>query len=247
MPGLGEELRAAREARGLSPSAVSERIHIRSVYLESIEAEDWTLAAPVYVRGFIRTYARFLGVDPERAVEAFNASVARNSAPPAAGDARRVGVATRRRPSPWLWVATVAAAVLVGLVGYTAFRPASVSGVARSRATPTVVGVATPQASAAPAAALPAVPHARSAPPKAPSRRLGVRLTQRSWLLVSVDGNKRLEGIFPAGTQKWFQGARVDVRAGNAGGVVLNVNGRGLGPMGHPGDVVERSLALVRR
>ncbi len=247
MPGLGEELRAAREARGLSPSEVSERIHIRSLYLESIEAEDWTLAAPVYVRGFIRTYARFLGVDPERAVGAFNASMARDPAPMTA-DPRRVGVTShRRRPSPWLWVATVAAAVLVGLVGYAAFRPASPSGIARSRATPTVVGVATPQASAAAVPAAPAAVPARRAAPQKRSRRLGVHLTQRSWLLVRVDGNQRLEGIFPAGTQKWFNGAHADVRAGNAGGVELNVNGRGLGPMGRPGDVVERSLALVRR
>ncbi len=71
-----------------------------------------------------------------------------------------------------------------------------------------------------------------------------MKLTQRSWLLVRVDGNTRLEGIFPAGTQKWFTGRRADVRAGNAGGVELNVDGRTLGAMGGDGDVVERSLPL---
>ncbi|MDQ2909129.1 MAG: DUF4115 domain-containing protein, partial [Candidatus Eremiobacteraeota bacterium] len=79
-----------------------------------------------------------------------------------------------------------------------------------------------------------------------PSQRLGLRLTQSSWLLVRVDGSKRLEGIFPAGTQKWFRGAHADVRAGNAGGVELTVNGRRLGTMGRTGDVVERSLPLAQ-
>ncbi|MBC5799409.1 MAG: helix-turn-helix domain-containing protein [Candidatus Eremiobacteraeota bacterium] len=245
MPGLGDELRAAREARGLSLSQVSERIHIRSLYLESIEGEDWpSIGAPVYVRGFIRTYARFLGVDPERAVDAFNASLARNPAAAVPGDPVRVGVGTRRWPSPWLWVATVTAMILLGLVGYTAFRPTSGSGVSRSRATPTVLGVATPQAPAprSPGAA-PAVRRTR----KQQVRSLSVRLTQPSWLLVRVDGSKRLEGLYPAGTRKRFHGAHADVRAGNAGGVELTVNGRDLGPMGRTGDVVERSLGLGRQ
>ena len=73
MPALGERFRAAREARGLSLSEVAEQIRIRSVYLGAIEEENWSaIGAPVYVRGFLRTYARFLGLDPEEVVGAFN-------------------------------------------------------------------------------------------------------------------------------------------------------------------------------
>src|SRR5581483_4743447 len=42
MAGLGERFRAAREARGLSLSEVSEQIRIRSVYLAAIEEERWS-------------------------------------------------------------------------------------------------------------------------------------------------------------------------------------------------------------
>jgi cytoskeleton protein RodZ len=70
---LGERFRAAREARGISISQAAEQIRIRSVYLAAIEEENWgTIGAPVYARGFLRTYARFLGLDPEEAVAAFN-------------------------------------------------------------------------------------------------------------------------------------------------------------------------------
>ena len=73
MPALGERFRAAREARGLSLSDVSEQIRIRSVYLAAIEEENWSaIGAPVYIRGFLRTYARFLGLDPEEVVAFFN-------------------------------------------------------------------------------------------------------------------------------------------------------------------------------
>ena len=78
MPGvsLGDRFRAAREARGLSLSDCSEQVRIRSVYLAAIEEENWkAIGAAVYVRGFLRTYARFLGLDPEEVVIAFNDEV----------------------------------------------------------------------------------------------------------------------------------------------------------------------------
>ena len=80
MPALGERFRAAREARGLTLSDVAEHIRIRSVYLAAIEEENWTaIGAPVYIRGFLRTYARFLGLEPEEVVAEFNSQA---SAPP---------------------------------------------------------------------------------------------------------------------------------------------------------------------
>src|ERR1700733_9064916 len=88
MASLGERLRVAREARGLSLSEVSEQIRIRTVYLAAIEEENWSaIGAPVYVRGFLRTYARFLGLDPEEIVSSFNtgspgAATARPFVPP---------------------------------------------------------------------------------------------------------------------------------------------------------------------
>ena len=114
MPGLGDEFRAAREARHLALADVSDQIHIRSVYLQSIEEEDWAaIAAPVYVRGFIRTYARFLGLDPEAAVEAYNddmEAVEREADGPV-----RVAPARRRGPSIWIWIAAAAAVDLARL------------------------------------------------------------------------------------------------------------------------------------
>ena len=69
---LGERFRAAREQRGLTLSDVAEHVRIRSVYLAAIEEENWkAIGAPVYTRGFLRTYARYLGLDPEEAVSEF--------------------------------------------------------------------------------------------------------------------------------------------------------------------------------
>lgn len=239
MSGLGEEFRAAREARRLSLSDVSEQIHIRTVYLQSLEDEDWkSIAAPVYVRGFIRTYARFLGLSGEAAVAYFNDSIGAQ----AKVDDQVLVTTPRRRPSIWLAVAAVAAVLLVGFVGYSYYQFQQGGGSQVASSSPTDKPQSAPSADATAAG--------RSTAPPKPlrgngKRTLEVRVTQASWLLVKIDGTQALEGIFPPGTTKEFHGKKAVIRAGNAGGVDLTVNGRPLGSMGPNGAVVDRTIGLV--
>ena len=237
MPGLGDEFRVAREARHLSLSDVSDQIHIRSIYLEAIEKDDPSFAAPVYVKGFIRTYARFLGLDSEAAVAQFNATAATSGTKPH----EPVSVSSlpaRRKPTPWLGVAALAAILLVVFVGYKYFEFQQKDGgasatVAVASAAPS--GMASGVATAAP------TPKATASP----KQTLEVRVTADSWMSVKIDGAGVLEGIVKAGTVKNFHGKNAVVRAGNAGGVDLTVNGKALGKMGNSGDVVERRVTLT--
>jgi cytoskeleton protein RodZ len=73
---------------------------------------------------------------------------------------------------------------------------------------------------------------------------MAVRLTERSWLRVTVDGRKQLEGIYPAGTVKTFKGNVADLRVGNAGGVEVSINGAAAKTLGRDGDVVEQRYPL---
>lgn len=62
--GVGEALRVGREARGLSVEAAAEALHLSNSTVRRLENEDWEgLQAPVYVRGYIASYARLLGLD----------------------------------------------------------------------------------------------------------------------------------------------------------------------------------------
>jgi cytoskeletal protein RodZ len=262
MPGLGDEFRAAREARHLSLSDVSEQIHIRSVYLQSIEDEDWSaIAAPVYVRGFLRTYARFLGLDPESAVERFNADMGESGMRNEPASVRQLG--TRTGPSPWLWAAIAIAVLLVAFVGYKFYDNQAggaesgttvASASASPSAAPSLAASPTPSdASPAPAGSDAAVgdaspgPVASDASPAASSKTktLVLSITQTSWVLVEIDGQKIAEGIYPAGTVKKFHGKSASLRAGNAGGVDVQVNGKDLGPLGASGSVVDKTFPLT--
>ena len=248
MPALGEEFRSAREARGLSLSDVAERLHIRSVYLAAIEDEDWrAIGAPVYVRGFMRTYARFLGLDAEDAVARFAAvaPAAPGTAAPRVDERPRERGAARDRSSPSI-VAILAVLVAIGVVAYVSYAYVQYR---TGNGAPLAAVSAPPDASEAPVSeASPKAP-AEAAPVPlvarpATKRGIHVSVTQTSWLRVAIDGTVVAEGTYPAGTAKSFTGHVADVRVGNAGGVAVIVDGRPVGKLGHSGDVVERRFVL---
>lgn len=65
MPTVGEQLLAAREAQGLSVQDVAEATKIKSEHVRALETGDFDVfAAPIYIRGFVRTYATLLKLDP---------------------------------------------------------------------------------------------------------------------------------------------------------------------------------------
>jgi cytoskeletal protein RodZ len=268
MPALGERFRAAREARGLTLSDVAEHIRIRSVYLAAIEEENWTaIGAPVYIRGFLRTYARFLGLEPEEVVAEFNSQASAPPPPvPAAPGAppRTTYLADEEPParalSPLIWIASLVAVVLIAIVVYNeaTFR-ARQSANALPSNSPTVVASVAGDALAAdgtPSVAASASPGEGSSanPSESPSlspsplasgtANLEVRLSAPSWLRVTVDGNVSMEGTFPAGTVRQFHGKTARLRIGNAGGVEVIIDGKSVGRLGAAGDVVERTFTL---
>ena len=241
MPALGERFRAAREARGLSLSDVSEQIRIRSVYLAAIEEERWSaIGAPVYIRGFLRTYARFLGLAPEDVVTEFNAET-EQSLPDERPSAESPAPPERpsNRGSLLVWTAALVAVLLVAFVVYnelTMHRGGS-SAVVSASALPSPL-----PSSEAGGASLPSMKP--SSVPAAAARSLAVVFSAPSWLRVTVDGSVSMEGTFPAGTTKTFHGRKALVRIGNAGGVEIYVDGKDVGKLGKSGDVVERAFTL---
>ena len=63
-PGVGETLRAAREAKGLSVQDAAQQLRLMNRQVAAMEAEDFaSLGQPVFARGFVRNYARMLGLD----------------------------------------------------------------------------------------------------------------------------------------------------------------------------------------
>lgn len=67
---IGEYLKRSRLARRLQLEDISQELHIRTQYLVALEEDKWDkLPGEVYAIGFLRSYARFLGVDADALVD----------------------------------------------------------------------------------------------------------------------------------------------------------------------------------
>jgi len=79
---LGEKLRQAREARGISISEVAEQTRISALYIKSIEEDDYrTLPGGIFNKGFVKSYARQVGIDEQEALQDYGALVGSQNMP----------------------------------------------------------------------------------------------------------------------------------------------------------------------
>lgn len=70
---VGECLKRKREDLKLSLKNISEKLKIKKIYLEDLEeGNHQNLPPDVYVRGFIKSYARFIELDPEKMADIYN-------------------------------------------------------------------------------------------------------------------------------------------------------------------------------
>lgn len=73
MKELGAFLRQTREEKQVTLEELAEKTKIRKAYLEAIEGGDQdVLPDEVYVRGFLRIYAKVLGIDPDEVIRIYD-------------------------------------------------------------------------------------------------------------------------------------------------------------------------------
>src|ERR1051325_5447940 len=73
MQTIGERLEEARKRKGISVREAAETTKIRGDYLQKFEANTFDIdLPPLYIRGFLRSYARYLELDPERIINEYN-------------------------------------------------------------------------------------------------------------------------------------------------------------------------------
>lgn len=252
---VGAELRDARQRRGLSLDDVARSTKIRTTLLLAIEANRrHRLPETIYVRGFVRAFAREVGLDPDdtarRFVDQFEPrdDAAPNGSTPAPRDAEP------RQPAPapvaigrdilsrtgtqWLVITFV-----VALVGYaiarTERRPAapraqpSQSERPIDSAVPTAVGRTADR---------PEIGTAGSNQPNATDARVlrvEVRALGPCWLSARVDGSTVVYQLMQPGEKHAFDvHDAAALRVGDAAALEFSINGAPGRPLGRAGQAV---------
>jgi hypothetical protein len=218
---VGAVLAEKRSERGLTIEQASSATRIRAVHLSALESDEAELLpAPVYARGYLRTYATFLGLDPEPLVARLQ--------PPARDTRRALGIGMiSGRPRI---VFTGPALAGVGLVllasAFTFYAWRQIESDQRLGAT-----LPPSQQAATPAITTPV-------PTPTPQPRpivIGVHVTDAVWLNVVVDGKPQYTDsgkILPAGSQVYFTGVDIKITSGKAAATFITIDGRALGALG---------------
>jgi cytoskeletal protein RodZ len=225
------------------------------------------LPGGIFNKGFVRSYARFLGIDEAQAVNDYMQSSGTGNQPPVAEDTELKAIAERKEKErerqrahskgvPWGLTAAVLLLICLSLAVWgfysrerrepAATRPVSAKSVGptNSAAEPSAPtrGQATltevSQSSATPQATSSAAVVPQSEASEAPLFNVQVQANEDSWLTVTSDGKSVYADTLAAPTTKSF-GAQKElvIHAGNAGGLELSFNDHKLAAIGSEGEV----------
>jgi cytoskeleton protein RodZ len=246
---MGAYLRAARRKRRVSIERAAEDTRIRADFLMRMESDEFDFLAPAYVRGFLKTYARFLRVDPEPLLEEFDNRYGTgrvNTAQILAHDRSTKAPKERRPLSSWTMAAALAAVGLltlfvIGLVSGPDDEPAARVALDKGAA-PSPSNEARPSPSAASTAPSPSVSSEPDDASIALDNGMDVEITAatgRCWVEVQSDGVPDFRGTLEIGdVQIVHADSEMSIVLGNAAGVELSVNGHNLGAPGGAGVLV---------
>lgn len=189
-PQPGRTLADARAARNLSVAEVAQQLKLSVAQVEALEADAYDrLPGPVFVRGFVRNYARVLELDGDRLVAALDLSHEPAPAGAAISRSQNIPFPEQRPPKRWgyaVGLLVLVSAVVLFEIFFSAPQPVVVSPpLSQPAAAPVVAApvpapglvtetvVAAPPVAAVPAAAavesVPAAPAAT--PPAAPATK----------------------------------------------------------------------------
>ncbi len=214
----GQALAARREERGLTVEQVAAATRIGADHLRALEADNaGRIAAPVYAKGYLRTYAKYLGLDPD--------DLAANLPErPKPGLDVKLGI-EELRPRVIITTPAIAAALVVLLLGvFTGYAWRQLDAQHR---TAQVIPSSSPVAAQG---ATPASPAVQSRPIV-----VGVRVTDTVWINAVVDGTPQYGDsgrTLPAGSVVYFTGHDVEITSGKASATFISIDGKNLGPMG---------------
>jgi cytoskeleton protein RodZ len=262
-------LKAAREARGLSLSDVFDATRVSRINLEALENDDFDrLPPPVYTRNFIRKYAQAVGVDEKPILDRY--------------EQHRLGLTPSRKETevqkPWpedgrryrFLFGTLGAVIVAGVLVYAIF----LYDQSGNSVSPVKTGESTPQAKIVPAPSVEKLstvgtnplPEALSVGPSTPAMttvfaptisaalppaatlsgkklHLVIETVELTWVRITEDRNPSNQFLLKPGDRiERMASDSFLLDIGNAGGINLIFQGKPLESLGKRGQVIHVRL-----
>jgi len=231
---FGEYLKREREMRGILLEEISEATKIGKDILEALENDDHKRLPPqVYVRGFLRTYASYLGLDVNDVLLRYQSYGMGLEGPQGKIEAK-----AKRGPFTRPVLLVLVGLIILGVIALTFYKKRAI--------------VTPPQAISptleVPEGAINSSEQSESVQIKPPEVAKKVDFTlvavckKPTWVRIKIDHNPPMEYLLRAGDVVKWNGSKFLLRIGNATGLDLMLNGRSLGDLGDSGEVLDLTL-----
>lgn len=249
MESTGAKLKKIRLEKGLSLEEVHKKTKIHLNVLKAIEEGSIVDLSPVYLKGFIKIYSKFLGVDFDEQVKVKLTNIPPEQSKPvsfiqsASSKMDSLGSFRKIKLSAVIIFAVIFLLMIFSLGKLIAFKRSVRS--AQKRTKPYQAAQARssrdkPQK----AAVLNVIPKPQIIPTGSGNNIAGVRLTinarEDCWIKVKSDGKLLYHGMLKKGRpDTWSAKEKINLSLGNAGVVDLNVNGQVITSLGRRGQVIK--------
>jgi cytoskeletal protein RodZ len=232
---LGKYLKREREIRNISLREVANHTRVREYLLKAIEEDQFhLLPSGTYVKGFLSTYAKYIGLDPNDVILRYESVLKGEpfSRPPAACEPADRPEVPPERKMLWdrkhLWIVGGVLVVIV-IASYLLYS---------SRPSIQPVPVKPTVEEPPPAPPSPNIAGTTTLPEEK-AFSLQLKAVEKTWVRIQVNGQPEHEMTLKSGEATSHRALkRIDLMVGNAGGLDLIFNGRPLERFGKSGEVV---------
>jgi len=231
---LGSRLRHFRTEQSIPIEEVAARTRIQARLLNAIEEGRLDqLPEPVYIKGFIKRFADALGLNGAEFASTF----------PIGAAIQFIKPSWRHLPAAQLRPIHLYLLYICLVIGAVSSLSLLVNRSAQQAQQLPLPSNAQPTKSQENTESLKLAKVTQSIG-DGKSIQVGITLKAQSWIRVVADGKTEFEGVLPEGTQRtWVANQKLIVRAGNAGGVMVEFNDESVKQLGAPGEVQEVTFA----
>ncbi|MBX3594970.1 RodZ domain-containing protein [Sphingomonas sp.] len=239
---VGEKLRDARLAQGLELADIAARTRVPLRHLEAIEASDYSgLPSPTYAIGFVKAYARTLGLDEVALARELRGETADMFAQREVYESYDPEDPIREPSSGLVWAGAAIAVLLLAAVGLW-YGTDLFRGGHAAAPEPTPVASATPE------------PAPSATPTPSSGGQVTLTATQPVWLRIyDADGKRLFEKEMAAGERydvpRDARGPMINL--GRPEAIQVTINGSNVAPLGKAGvavkDIPVSAEALMAR
>jgi cytoskeleton protein RodZ len=244
MAGFGSLLREERIRQGITLEMVEKETKIRKVYLAALEEENFSLLPPqVYAVGFARRYSKFLNLDEEKMASLFKSLAfpePEEEAEPEPAAVKNTLLDGHKKNKLINTVSAIIFIIVIFGLGSFVLKYLNQPEFAENpgNKNPDITAHDTDNN-----------PDNEPVQPPATVNEIALKVLVKPgmycWLSVTADGNNIFTGTLTSEQSQEFKANQtLKIRAGNAGALQLQVNGKDIGPLGNNGEVVDKEFNI---